>query len=120
MGRDVGKIFPPAALHRDHWIMYALVCEKEISHMGKINGNLDLVCEKTTNNPSLYRQGITTTVPARCVSAHASFFFKIDRQKTQCLLIALNKMQLLKKIRLYVEVIFFKMCEMWKDASMDA
>ena len=51
-------------------------------------------------------KGIMTTVPAWCVSAHASFVFKIDSQKTQCLLIALNKMQLLKKIKLYVEVIF--------------
>ena len=50
-------------------------------------------------------KGIMTTVPAWCVSAHASFVFKIDSQKTQCLLIALNKMQLLKKIILYVEVI---------------
>ena len=39
-------------------------------------------------------KGITTTVPAWCVSAHASFVFKIDSRKTQCLLIALNKMQL--------------------------
>ena len=29
--------------------------------------------------------------------AHASFVFKIDSPKTQCLLIALNKMQLLKR-----------------------
>ena len=35
-----------------------------------------------------------TTVPAWCVYAHASFVFKIDK--------ALNKMQLLKKIRLNV------------------
>ena len=27
---------------------YELVCEKEISNMGKHNENLDLVCEKTT------------------------------------------------------------------------
>ena len=54
----------------------------------------------------LYGKGIMTTVPAWCVSAHAVFVFKIDSQKTQCLLIALNKMQLLKKIILYVEVIF--------------
>ena len=47
-----------------------------------------------------------TSVPAWCVSAHASFVFKIDSQKTQCLLIAINKMQHLKKIRLYVEAIF--------------
>ena len=47
-----------------------------------------------------------TSVPAWCVSAHASFVFKIDSQKTQRLLIALNKMQLLKKIILYVEGIF--------------
>ena len=53
-----------------------------------------------------YGKGIMTSVPAWCVSAHASFVFKIDSQKTQCLLIALNKMQLLKKIILYVEVIF--------------
>ena len=53
-----------------------------------------------------YGKRIMTTVPAWCVSAHASFDFKIDSQKTQCLLIALNKMQLLKTITLYVEVIF--------------
>ena len=34
MGSDVGQIFPTASLHRDHSISYALVCEKEISHMG--------------------------------------------------------------------------------------
>ena len=38
MGSDVGQIFPTASLHRDHSIMYALVCEKEISHMGKTTG----------------------------------------------------------------------------------
>ena len=42
----MGQIFPTASLHRDHSILHALVCEKEISHMGKINGNSDLVCEK--------------------------------------------------------------------------
>ena len=51
-------------------------------------------------------KGIMATVPAWCVSAHASFVFKIDSQKTQYLLIPLNKMQLLKKIILYGEVIF--------------
>ena len=29
------KIFPTASLHRDHSISYALVCAKELSHMGK-------------------------------------------------------------------------------------
>ena len=33
MGSDVGQIFPTASLHRDHSILYALVCEKEISHL---------------------------------------------------------------------------------------
>ena len=47
MGSDVGQIFPSASLHRDHSISYALVCEKEISHMGKNNGNPDLVYENT-------------------------------------------------------------------------
>ena len=42
----MGQIFPTATLHRDHSISYALVCEKEISHMSKINGNPDLACEK--------------------------------------------------------------------------
>ena len=28
MGSDVGLIFPTASLHRDHSILYALVCEK--------------------------------------------------------------------------------------------
>ena len=46
MGSDVGQIFPTASLHRDHLILYALVCEKELSHMGKNSGNLDLVYEK--------------------------------------------------------------------------
>ena len=46
MGSDVGQIFPLASLHRDHSILYALVCEKEISLMGKNNGNPALVCEK--------------------------------------------------------------------------
>ena len=45
MGSDVGQIFPTASLHRDHSISYALVCEKELSHMGKINGSPHLVCE---------------------------------------------------------------------------
>ena len=45
MGSDVGQMFPTASLHRDHSILYALVCEKELSHMGKKHGNPDLVCE---------------------------------------------------------------------------
>ena len=49
MGSDVGQIFPTASLHRDNSILYALVCEKELSHMGKNNnGNPDLVCEKNS------------------------------------------------------------------------
>ena len=35
MGSDVRKIFLTASLHRDHSILYALVCEKELSHMSK-------------------------------------------------------------------------------------
>ena len=38
MGSDVGQIFPTASLLRDHSILYALVCEKEISNMGKNHG----------------------------------------------------------------------------------
>ena len=39
MGSDVGQIFPTASLHRDHSISYALVCEKEISHLRDQNFN---------------------------------------------------------------------------------
>ena len=45
MGSDVGQIFQTASLHRDHSILYTLICEKEISHMGKNNGNPVLVRE---------------------------------------------------------------------------
>ena len=45
MGSDLGQIFSTASLHRDHSISYALVCEKELSHMCKNNGNPDLVCK---------------------------------------------------------------------------
>ena len=34
------------------------------------------------DNDNVSGKGITTTVPAWCISAHASFVFKIDRQKT--------------------------------------
>ena len=44
MGSDVGQIFRTASLHRDHSISYALVCQKELFHMGK-KGNPDLVYE---------------------------------------------------------------------------
>ena len=50
MSVRVGKIFQTASLHRDHSILYALVCEKEISHMGKNNGDSDLVCENIRIN----------------------------------------------------------------------
>ena len=46
MGGDVGQIFLTASLHMDHSISYALVCEKELSHMGKNNGNPDQVVRK--------------------------------------------------------------------------
>ena len=46
MGSDVGEIFTTVSLHRDHSILYALVCEKELSHVSKYDGNPDLVCEK--------------------------------------------------------------------------
>ena len=35
MCSHVGQIFQTASLHRDHLILYALVCVKELSHMGK-------------------------------------------------------------------------------------
>ena len=46
MGSDVGQIIPTASQHRDHSILYALVCEKELSQMGKNSGNTDIVCKK--------------------------------------------------------------------------
>ena len=46
MGSDVGQIFPTASLHRDHSILYELVCEKKLSHIGENNRKPNLVCEK--------------------------------------------------------------------------
>ena len=40
MGSDVGQIFPTASLHRNHSILYALVCEKDFFHMGKTEETL--------------------------------------------------------------------------------
>ena len=45
----MGQIFPTASLHRDHSILYALVCKKELSHMGKNHRNPDLVCENNSS-----------------------------------------------------------------------
>ena len=42
----MGQIFPTASLHMDHSISYVLVCEKEISHIDKNNGNPDRVFEQ--------------------------------------------------------------------------
>ena len=39
MGSDVGQIFPTASLHRDHSILYALVCEKEKA-IGDLEGRI--------------------------------------------------------------------------------
>ena len=47
MGSDVGQIFPTTSLHRDHSILYALVCEKELSHMGKPT-EIPILCEIKT------------------------------------------------------------------------
>ena len=47
MGSDVGQIFPTASLHRDHSILYALVCEQELSNIGQNIGNANQVYEKT-------------------------------------------------------------------------
>ena len=46
MGSDVGQILLTVGHHRDHLILYALVCEKKLAHMGKSSENSDLVCEK--------------------------------------------------------------------------
>ena len=46
MGSDVGQIFPTASLHRDHSILYALVCEKELSHMGKNKTEIPIWCAR--------------------------------------------------------------------------
>ena len=48
----MGQILPTTSYHRGDSILYALVCEEEISHIGKNSGNLDLVCK----NCALYSQ----------------------------------------------------------------
>ena len=51
----MGQIFPTASLHRDHSILYALVCEKECSHMRR-NINSMLVTVKTLYNVIRYNR----------------------------------------------------------------
>ena len=46
MGSDVGKIFLRRRAGIGITQSYALVCEKELSHMGKNNRNPNLVCEQ--------------------------------------------------------------------------
>ena len=41
----MGQILPTVNLHRDHSILYALVYEKEFSHIRKNNGYPDLLCK---------------------------------------------------------------------------
>ena len=60
----------------------------------------------TWHGTSRNREGDNDNGPRMVRFCACVICFKIDSQKTQCLLIALNKMQLLKKIILYVEVIF--------------
>ena len=52
MGSDVGQIFPTARLQRGHWILYALVCEKELSHMGKTTAIPIWCVRKQEHNPN--------------------------------------------------------------------
>ena len=54
MGSDVGQISPTVSLRRDHSISYALAYEKDISHMGKTNGNPNLVCENIFRSSVLF------------------------------------------------------------------
>ena len=35
----MGQIFLTVSYHRDHSILYALVCEKQFFHMGRNSGN---------------------------------------------------------------------------------
>ena len=67
MGSDVGQIFPTASLHRDHSILYALVCQKELSQMDKNSGNSDQVCKKKKCDVSqfVYKQSKLLVLSAR-------------------------------------------------------
>ena len=78
MGSDVGQIFPTASLHRDHSISYALVCEKELSHIGKINGNPDLVCKKRTSCVFLMVQRVSLLYMVVPLSGHTLVLFCME------------------------------------------
>ena len=56
MGSDLAQIFPTGSYYRDHSILYALVCEKELSLMGKSSGNLNLVCENNIGRITARKQ----------------------------------------------------------------
>ena len=58
MGSDVGQIFPTASLHRDHSILYVLVCEKRLTlwYRSFIN---DDVCQFGTALILIYETAIS-------------------------------------------------------------
>ena len=95
----------PLTLRMDHAKVLDVLTSLPVSH-AILPRVVCFATSRPANHAIIIREGDNDNCPRIGVSAHASFVFKIDSQKTQCLLIALNKMQLLKKIRLYVEVIF--------------
>ena len=71
MDIDVGQIFPTASLHRDHSILYALVCEKELSHMGKNNRNPDQLCVKVS---TIYLNKTAGLLLPLQIAAHRTYY----------------------------------------------
>ena len=67
MGSDVEQIFRTANLHRDHSILHALVCEKELSQMDKTAENLIRCARKKCDCQSICLQAIkiSTVVQAK-------------------------------------------------------
>ena len=79
MGSDVGQVFPTASLHRDHSFLYALVCEKEISHMGKNDANPDLVYGKLFKRQTTHGIGERMEMGLRdhCLAEQSNVFLLI-------------------------------------------
>ena len=82
MGSDVGQIFPTASLHRDHSILYALVCEnKSILHMyccgTRKSHPRTWIISSETRLPSFWRNysGPRVGFPCPTTINHDGYFF---------------------------------------------
>ena len=82
MDSDVGQIFPTASLHRDHSISYALVCEKDLSRMGKNNRNQQKIslCSWMRANKLKLKNTIFILINTLCVPLFQNYIPSFEKR----------------------------------------